>query len=94
MYITTVISQLLSKPIFITQHRGLEFEVFATSQEDCRKKWLTTEERCSSALKELNEAQANKEKLELQVRHVTELLKNEILIRQRLQKEEKDLVNI
>lgn len=79
-------------------HRTLivypEFEVFATSQEDCRKKWLTTEERCSSALKELNEARANKEKLELQVRHVTELLKNEILIRQRLQKEEKDLVSI
>lgn len=70
----------------------LEFEVFANNQEDCRKKWLSTEEMCSTALKELNEARANREKLELQVRHVTELLKNEILIRQRLQKEEKDLV--
>ena len=69
-----------------------EFETFASNQEDCRKKWLTTEESCSSALKELNDARANREKLELQVRHVTELLKNEILIRQRLQKEEKDLV--
>ncbi|XP_046639477.1 rac GTPase-activating protein 1-like [Daphnia pulicaria] len=68
-----------------------EFEVFANNQEDCRKKWLSTEEMCSTALKELNEARANREKLELQVRHVTELLKNEILIRQRLQKEEKDL---
>lgn len=71
----------------------LEFETFAVNQEECRKKWLTTEERCFTVLKELNEAKANKEKLELQVRHVTELLKNEILIRQRLQKEEKDLVN-
>lgn len=69
-----------------------EFETFASNQEDCRKKWLTTEEMCSSALKELNDARANREKLELQVRHVTELLKNEILIRQRLQREEKDLV--
>lgn len=68
-----------------------EFETFANNQEDCRKKWLSTEEMCSTALKELNEARANREKLELQVRHVTELLKNEILIRQRLQKEEKDL---
>ncbi|XP_057366482.1 rac GTPase-activating protein 1-like [Daphnia carinata] len=68
-----------------------EFETFANNQEGCRKKWLTTEEMCSTALKELNEARANREKLELQVRHVTELLKNEILIRQRLQKEEKDL---
>ena len=47
----------------------LEFEVFASNQEDCRKKWLTTEEMCSSALQQLNEARANREKLELQVRH-------------------------
>ena len=43
--------------------------------------------------KELHETRSNKGKLELQIRHVTELLKHEIQIRQRLQKEEKDLVS-
>lgn len=70
----------------------IEFETFARNQEECRQKWLSTEEKCSNVLKELNEARASREKLELQVRHVTELLKSEIQIRQRLQKEEKDLV--
>jgi len=71
---------------------NIEFETFARNQEECRQKWLSTEEKCSNVLKELSEARASREKLELQVRHVTELLKSEIQIRQRLQREEKDLV--
>jgi len=69
-----------------------EFETFAANQEDCRKKWQSAEDACSRAQKELTETRANKEKLELQIRHVTELLKHEIQIRKRLQKEERDLV--
>jgi len=68
-----------------------EFETFAANQEDCRKKWQSAEDACSRAQKELTETRANKEKLELQIRHVTELLKHEIQIRKRLQKEERDL---
>lgn len=45
-------------------------------------------------LKDLKEAQLHKEKLELQIQHVTELLKNEVQIRQRVQREEKDLVHL
>ena len=71
-----------------------EFETFAINQEECRKKWQSAEDACCRARKELDETRANKEKLELQVRHVTELLKHEIQIRQRLQKEEKDLVTL
>jgi len=44
-------------------------------------------------LKELNDAREKKEKLELQVKHVTEMLKNEIQIRQRVQREERELVS-
>lgn len=68
-----------------------EFETFAINQEECRKKWQSAEDARCRAQKELDETRANKEKLELQIRYVTELLKNEIQIRQRLQKEEKDL---
>ena len=44
-------------------------------------------------MKELNDAREKKEKLELQVKHVTEMLKNEIQIRQRVQREERELVS-
>ena len=69
-----------------------EFRGFASNQEECRKKWLSAEDMCAGLQKELTETKSNKGKLELQVRHVTELLKHEIQIRQRLQREEKDLV--
>jgi len=69
-----------------------EFQNFAQNQEECRKKWVSTEELCCSVLKELNDARVKKEKLELQVKHITEMLKNEIQIRQRVQREERELV--
>lgn len=67
--------------------------MFSRNQEACREKWLATEKECTGLKKELDESQANKEKLECQIRYITDLLKHEIHIRQKLQKEERDLVN-
>ena len=69
-----------------------EFSVFARGQEECRQKWLSAQVMCANLQKQLDETRSNEGRLELQIRHVTELLKQEIQIRQRLQKDEKDLV--
>lgn len=68
-----------------------EFSVFARGQEECRQKWLSAQVMCANLQKQLDETRSNEGRLELQIRHVTELLKQEIQIRQRLQKDEKDL---
>ena len=73
--------------------RYLEFLKFAISQEDCRKKWLMAENEVIRLQSQLNESNKINSKLELQMHHITVMLKDEIKVRQRVQHEKKSLVS-
>lgn len=68
-----------------------EFLKFTLNQDDCRKKWQSAENEVVRLQSQLNESNKVNSKLELQIHHITVMLKDEIKVRQRVQQEKKNL---
>lgn len=76
----------------ICNRLSLEFSVFAQSQEECRLKWLRTQNEIARVKFALREAKEYTAKLEALTHHTQSDLKSEINARTRAQKEKRALV--